>query len=77
MNECETFKPALNKKTIDLAAKKGGKRGDVYSRLTSSVDRLDVGRHAFEEPTFVPQINPISDELDNRVKVTETGKERW
>jgi ribosomal protein S25 len=29
-------------------------------------------------PTFVPHINPISDELDNRMKITqESGKERW
>ena len=27
--------------------------------------------------TFVPQINPISDELDNRIKMTAESKDRW
>lgn len=27
--------------------------------------------------TFIPQINPISDELDNRTKITKEAKERW
>ena len=49
----------------------------VYDRLTQSVDRLESRSKVFDQPTFIPQINPISDELDNRMKVTEVGKERW
>lgn len=30
-----------------------------------------------DDPTFIPQINPISDELDNRMKMMQGYKERW
>ena len=40
------------------------------------LDKTEI-RVPENEPTFVPQINPISDELDNRMKTANEGKERW
>lgn len=48
----------------------------VFDRLLTQGDKLDLSSMD-NAPTFIPQINPISDELDNRMKITQGGKERW
>lgn len=65
-------------KSIELAHRKYGEQ-TVYQRLTTSSSTADpYNAHNIEyQETFIPCINPISDELDNRMKMMEGGKERW
>lgn len=85
--EGASFKPNLNKKTVELIERKY-EGTNVYQRLTQSVDKNGVMPiDSDNQYTFVPHINPISDELDNRMKmgvqgfsIEESslgGKERW
>eukprot|EP00347_Sterkiella_histriomuscorum_P007643 403348130 len=79
------FKPNINKKTIEIVERKF-EGVNVYDRLTQSVDRFaEYQIPSDQQHTFVPQINPISDELDNRMKMGLQNdsigygvhKERW
>jgi len=75
-NNC-TFQPQLSKKSLKMAEKlepaqqrllKAGKE-DAIRKAESEMDR----------PSFTPNINPVSSELDNRLKYNREGKtaERW
>lgn len=48
----------------------------MYDRLAGSLEKTESNIME-NEYTFVPEINPISDELDNRMKIMQEGKERW
>jgi len=71
-----TFKPNLSHKTSEMAQRKF-EGVSVYQRLTMQEQPRDLPAPTGSDSTFQPAINPISDELDNRTKLTQGGKERW
>jgi hypothetical protein len=64
-----TFQPKISEKTQVLAEKKN-EGLNVYDRLTLEQQQIQQNEQFQEENTFQPAINPISDELDNRMKMT-------
>lgn len=67
--EC-TFKPEINKKSIEIAEK----LPPVEERLLTSKEPT-----AYNAPSFVPKIDPISDEIAKRSVTEKEGAplERW